>query len=163
LNGDVLDFYQASDTAGMSQSSQENTDAVITAENSLSTMANSGKRKHPLKRIVILALISLLLYPLLETIGTFIDATTGRDTTTNGAGWVPFHSFSEPAMYLFIYGLTAAVALSFIHLLVQTWRTSRSKIGIALISLIGTIVTFCASGVFVIGLMIIGGLIHQSF
>lgn len=126
-------------------------------------VARIGGKTRPLKPMIILALVSALIYPLLEIFGTLMDSRTGRNTTTNGAGWVYFHTFSEPAVYIFLFGLTAAVALSFIHLAVLTWRRSNSKVRTALMFLAGTIVTLFAFIMFLVGLMVIGGLIHQTF
>jgi hypothetical protein len=112
--------------------------------------------------IIFLAIVSSLLYPLLEIVATSIDVRTGKDTTTNGAGWVPFHPISELSMYIFVFGLVAAVGLSFIYMLIRIWAASRSKWGVTFVFLIGVIVTSFAFMLFMILLMLIGGLIHDG-
>jgi hypothetical protein len=115
------------------------------------------------KSIIIFAIISFSSYPILEIVARIIDTRIGRNTSTNGAGILPYHVISEPAMYLFIYGLPTAVALSFIYVIVRLWNKKPAKGRTVFIAILGVIVTACSFMPLLLLLMLIGVAIDESF
>jgi hypothetical protein len=115
--------------------------------------------------IIWLAIISFSSYPLLALLAEGIDALTGNNSATSSSGLMTHDPISDVGFYVFMIGMPAAVALTFIYIALRSWNDllNRSKLKVVGWLLIGTIATSISFTVFTIILILMGALIHGGF
>lgn len=109
--------------------------------------------------------VSFFTYPLLALLAIGINAVTGLTPTTPSAGFMEHDPLSDVGMYMFMYGMPASVAMTFIYIALRGWSNplKKSKLQVAGWMLMGTIATCISFTVFTIVLVLMSALIHGSF
>lgn len=117
------------------------------------------------RNIIILAIVSFLSYPLLCGVAWLVDLMMGRTTRTTTSGFMTHNPISDPGMYTFMIGLTAAVGLWFVYLGLRTWADplKRSASRLFTLGIIGVIVTSISMTAISILLVLVSALLNGVF
>lgn len=108
-------------------------------------------------RIILLVALSAALYPVLTGLGLFASLLTVIPVDVRGN---ISHALYEASMYLAAFGLTAAVALSFVYAGIKRWDTSlnRSKRKAAMFGVYGVVTVLFSFSAFAILLALVDSL-----